>query len=250
MPDPENSNAELNPVPEVDAPDPAIQEEASPQKGTQAKMEIHPIHGPVLTLREFFTHLAVITIGILIALSLEGLVEWRHHKELVHEARGNILAEVRKNQETVRQTIAELKQRENDLNHIVTVARQLETDPKSFKSGSMTVDWSDHELYSTAWKTASVSGAVTYMSYDELQHYTDAYDSQQDFAFLQRDAYNTIAVLFPLVRTTMRQDVKMAPRERFAEMQQDAYHGLLIAQALENLCQELDKDYAAILNQK
>lgn len=213
-------------------------------------MDIHPVHGPVNSLREFFVHLAIITIGILIALSLEGLVEWAHHRQLVREARENILTEIRKNQETIRETIPELKQREDELNHIISVARHLETDPKSFKSGRMTVDWTDHELYATAWKTASTSTAVTYMPYDELQRYTDAYDSQQDFAFLQRDAYNTIAQLFPLVETTMRQDVKKAPRERFVQMQQDAYHGLLIAQALGNLCQELDKDYASILNQK
>jgi hypothetical protein len=250
MPDAEKPDIELTLTPVQDAPSPPVQEQESPREGAEAKMEIHPIHGPVNSFREFFTHLAIITIGILIALSLEGLVEWMHHKELVHEARGNILTEVRRNRETIRQTIPELKQREDELNHIVAVARQLETDPRSFKSGSITVDWTDHELYSTAWKTASTSGAVTYMPYDELQHYTDAYDSQQDFTFLQKDAYNTIAGLFPLVKTTMRQDVTKAPRERFVQMQQDAYHGLLIAQALESLCQELDKQYATILNEK
>jgi hypothetical protein len=52
------------------------------------------------------------------------------------------------------------------------------------------------------------------------------------------------------VQTTLRQDLKKAPGERFIQMQQEACHVLLIAQALENLCQELDKEYAAILNQK
>jgi len=48
----------------------------------------------------------------------------------------------------------------------------------------------------------------------------------------------------------MRQDLKKAPRERFVQMYQEACQVLLIALGLENICQELDKEYAAILNQK
>jgi hypothetical protein len=56
--------------------------------------------------------------------------------------------------------------------------------------------------------------------------------------------------LVSLVQTTMRQDLKKAPRERFVQMYQEACQVLLIALGLENICQELDKEYAAILNQK
>jgi hypothetical protein len=214
-------------------------------------MEIHPPHGPIQTKKEFFVHLSMITIGILIALSLDGLITWLHHRSLVGEARENILTEVRKNKETVDQTLPELKKREEELNHIITLARQIEMDPGSFKNGTMGVDWSSHELYTTAWKTASTSGAVTYMTYDELQRYTDAYDGQQDFVSLQKDAFSMIARLFPLIEATMaHRHVKSVPRERFVQIQQEAYRGLLIAQALENLCQELNKDYATILNEK
>jgi len=103
-------------------------------------MDIHPVHGPVNSVKDFFVHLAIITIGILIALSLEGLLEWAHHKTLVHEARENILTEVRKNKESIDNELAELKKREDELNHIVAVAYQLETAPNSFKSGSMGID--------------------------------------------------------------------------------------------------------------
>lgn len=43
---------------------------------------------------------------------------------------------------------------------------------------------------------------------------------------------------------------KKARRVCLVRMQQDVDRGLLIAQALESLCQELDKEYAAILYQK
>ncbi len=60
-------------------------------------MEIHPPHQPVLTVKEALVHLGIVTIGILIALSLEGLVEWQHHRHLVAEARENIAEEIRDN---------------------------------------------------------------------------------------------------------------------------------------------------------
>jgi hypothetical protein len=41
-------------------------------------MEIHARDKPILTLKEATVHLAIVTVGILIALSLEGLVEWRY----------------------------------------------------------------------------------------------------------------------------------------------------------------------------
>ena len=49
-------------------------------------LEVHPPSEPVHGWRDFFIHLATITIGLLIALSLEGCVEFWHHRSLVHEA--------------------------------------------------------------------------------------------------------------------------------------------------------------------
>ncbi len=214
-------------------------------------MEIHPIHGPVQSWREFFTHLAIITIGILIALSLEGLLEWGHHRELVRQARENILTEVRKNKDTVDHALPELKKRQDELSNIIAISRQLETNPAAFKTGTLTFAWSSEDLYSTAWKTASVSGAVTYMNYDELARYTDAYDGQQDYASLTQEGFRALADLAPEIQTTMAEkDFKKVPRDRFVQMERAAYRELTIAQGLQNLCQDLRNKYEAILKQQ
>ena len=42
-----------------------------------------------------------VVLGILIALALEGVVEWAHHRALVREARANIAIELRHNKETL-----------------------------------------------------------------------------------------------------------------------------------------------------
>ncbi len=54
----------------------------------------------------------------------------------------------------------------------------------------MGYSFDSYELYSTAWKTASVSGAVTHMEYEELKDYTDVYDLQQDFLTVQSQGFS------------------------------------------------------------
>jgi hypothetical protein len=58
-------------------------------------MDVHPPHGPIHTVKEFMVHLLAITIGLLIALGLEGSVEWVHHRHLARDARENIFQEKR-----------------------------------------------------------------------------------------------------------------------------------------------------------
>src|SRR5215813_2480722 len=50
-------------------------------------MEIHAPEKPVLTVKEAAVHLLIVTVGILIALSLEAIVEYVHHRTIVREAR-------------------------------------------------------------------------------------------------------------------------------------------------------------------
>jgi hypothetical protein len=45
--------------------------------------------------------LGIVTAGILIALSLEGLLEWSHHHALVAETRQNLQDEIRNDQKDI-----------------------------------------------------------------------------------------------------------------------------------------------------
>jgi hypothetical protein len=66
-------------------------------------LDVHPPHEPAYTWRDFFVHLATITIGLFIALTLEGCVEWTHHRHLVREARDNLRSEIEENQKELRE---------------------------------------------------------------------------------------------------------------------------------------------------
>jgi hypothetical protein len=48
-------------------------------------LDVHALHEPIHTWRGFFIHFATIVIGLLIAISLEQMVEFFHHREQRHQ---------------------------------------------------------------------------------------------------------------------------------------------------------------------
>ena len=64
-------------------------------------LDVHVPHEKIHGLRDFFLHLFTITIGLLIALSLEGCVEWQHHRHLVREAEAALHDEIENNAKQV-----------------------------------------------------------------------------------------------------------------------------------------------------
>ncbi|HEY2362615.1 MAG TPA: hypothetical protein VGK36_15955 [Candidatus Angelobacter sp.] len=227
-----------------------IAEELKPTPSTTRgkTMEIHHPESPIHSTREFLFHMFTVILGILIALGMEGIVEWAHHRALVREARENIATEIRKNKETVDTDIAEIRKREEELNHVIAAMRQLEKDPGSFKHGSLGFHVVNHDLYSTAWQTATVSGAVTYMKYDELNRYTDVYLTQQAFTGFQEQALNQMIAIGGMMEVTMKdRDLKKVPAEKFQTIAQEAYKDLIIQQTLEGISTELSKTYGDIL---
>ena len=78
-------------------------------------MDIHPPHEPVHTWKEVLIHLGIITLGLFVALMLEGFVEWMHHRQLVSEARANIRQEISANTQQTDKDLTSLKRNEERL---------------------------------------------------------------------------------------------------------------------------------------
>jgi hypothetical protein len=213
-------------------------------------MEIHAPDKPIHSKREFLFHMFTVVLGILIALAMEGGVEWFHHHALVREARENILEEVRKNKETVDESIQEIHKAEADLNHIIDLMHKVKSDRSAIKNQSMHFGVTMHDLYSTAWQTATTSGAVTYMKYDELIQYTDLYLTQQAFTSLQEQALNRMIEGGSLIEVTMKEDdMKKVPVEKFQAIAQEAYKAQLVEKALEDISGALSKGYDDLLKE-
>ena len=101
-------------------------------------MDIHPPEGPVHSFKDFLFHLLTVTIGILIALSLEGLLEWHHHRALVQEARINLASEIRENRQHLEQGLTRAPDAERRLN--VTM-KAIDTYRKSRNYGATDFNW-------------------------------------------------------------------------------------------------------------
>lgn len=65
-------------------------------------LDVHAPHEKIHGYKDFFLHLFTITVGLLIALGLEGCVEWGHHRHLRREAEVNLRQEVRDNEKELR----------------------------------------------------------------------------------------------------------------------------------------------------
>jgi hypothetical protein len=230
---------EERPTAEDDGPQNASSMPSSNDAKTEAEssaqgeaMEIHAPDKPILTRKDFLFHMLTVVLGILIALTLDGIVTWGHYRVLVREARANIATELRNNKETIQKAVPEIQARQKQLQEIISTIDAVEKSRKL--SGKLGYGFASYELYSTAWKTASVSGAVTHMEYEQLKDYTDAYDLQQDFLAVQSQGFTSVGDLAAAMRV-LNQDISKVPQERLEDIQREAIKILTIQKTLENV---------------
>lgn len=141
-------------------------------------LDVHPPHEPVHGWRDFLLHIATITIGLLIALSLEAAVEYVHHRHLVHEARENIHREIERNQQLLAQNSASLRADTLRMQGNIIAIRQLRDHPRS-SHGKLAFDLRWSSFAGSAWRTARDTEALAYMPYDELQDLSTLYAQQE-----------------------------------------------------------------------
>jgi hypothetical protein len=208
-------------------------------------MEIHAPDKPIHSKKEFMFHMLTVVLGILIALALDGIVTWAHHRVLVREARANIATELRNNKETIQKALPEIRDKQKQAQHIIATIEEYEKNPK-FEVKELHYNFESYDLYFTAWKTASVSGAVTHMDYEELKNYTDVYDLQQDFMTLQSQGFSNIGDLVSAMHVLNR-DRNKIPLEKLDDIQRAAERILLIQKTLENVSAGLMQGYEKAL---
>ncbi len=149
---------------------------------------MHPPHEAPHGVRDFALHLFTITIGLLIALSLEGLVEWRHHRHLVHEADTALRSEIGSNAKGMTAAISDVENQQKELKHDVEVLNVLLRTGKMPDQAKMNITFHLRTFDSVAWKTAQSTGALSYMSYPEAQRYSDIYNTQDELHEAEKQA--------------------------------------------------------------
>jgi hypothetical protein len=205
-------------------------------------IDVHPPHEPVHGWRDFFIHLATITIGLLIALSLEGCVEWQHHRHLVHEAEASLRVEIEHNAKSLQANLDGVRNEQKLLSQNVEVLKRIIANPKLSNHDEMSVQFNIRGFDDVSWKTAQTTGAFSYMPYAEAQEYSDIYDTQHaiDEAELQ-SIRDTVVSVAPFLNSKKGDPNPSAAEAVSIKEHMEILQGQL--SLVENLMEGLDREY-------
>ena len=160
-------------------------------------IDIHPTHHGSFTLRDFFTHLGIVVLGILIAIGLEQTVEYLHHRHLAAEARRALLAERITNESSNQLNIFATQRHERDLQHDLAILHALRAH-QPLPPGPFIVRHIRYLYLEDEWHKIHESGTINYLT--EVLHPVDYRYTNQD-AFMahvdrsSEDLYRAASVL-------------------------------------------------------
>jgi hypothetical protein len=213
-------------------------------------MDIQPSQGPIHSFKDFLLHLLTVIIGILIALSLEGLLEWHSHRVFVQEARSKLASEIRENRRRITNGLVSAPDAERRLK---TTVDAIDRYRKNHNERASDLNWSFglFPLNATAWSTAASTGAVGYMNYSEVQDYTRVYVVQEQFLSLQQ---RTLEKWLELQKWSVR----ISPSGGFSnlntgelsEIEDEASAALIHTQTEESIAKSLVNEYSKVLQEK
>jgi len=207
-------------------------------------LDIHPPHA-IHSVKQFALQLLTITVGILIALTLEGTLQWVHHRQLVHEAEANLTIEIRENQAELAKGTQDLHASEQELEEIVALVHALQKN-RNTPVKDIHFDWTLDELHATSWNTAGATGAIAHMDYSKVKRYTRVYDLQQAFMTTQNHAFDSIMGVYGLT-TLLKRDMRSLSDSELSQAEQVVGLALASARAVESMEKALDTEYSAVL---
>jgi len=140
-------------------------------------MDVHPPQGGIHTWRDFWIHLGTITIGLLIAISLEQSVEWMHRVHEQHVLQGELRDEGKENLNAVKGDIDRLRfqrngmvMRRKDVQQMIAGGGKLKLPFRVIPpSGTITLP------SESAWDSAKASGKVALLPDSESDVYAFLY---------------------------------------------------------------------------
>jgi hypothetical protein len=138
-------------------------------------MDIHAPIGRVESFKEIAKHVLIVTIGILIALGLEGVREsWREHVA-INETRDRFKAELTFDREHLKLDQENVRQADALLDQVIADMPRLARSPEELDKRVRALQPSFYFFSTNAWETAMSSGVLVHMRADELDRYVEAY---------------------------------------------------------------------------
>ncbi|MEO6807031.1 MAG: hypothetical protein ABI286_11980 [Edaphobacter sp.] len=154
-------------------------------------MDIHTPEGPTNSFKDFAIHIVIVTIGILIALGLEGAREKMYEHQAIRNARENFQAEFKINRNNLNEELKNDKEIIGQLDSIVAALPKLRSNPSqlSHRIADLT-NPSAYFFSNSSWESEVSTGALSHMSVEEVNRYSEvnflvrAYTSRENQAFL------------------------------------------------------------------
>lgn len=204
-------------------------------------MDVSPPHHPVHHWRDALVHLGIVTAGLFIALMLESVVEWVHHRNIVREARENIRLEIRHNQAAASKDLNYVQASLANVEANIDTLQRLPTLRVAKHFHGSLINRMDYDpMAESAWRTARDTGALGYMPYEEVQHYSDLYTT---IDYVNNRALAVADTEFKaLAPAKMGYDFKDLPEEQRTAMLRgnaDAEIGLI---TLQQMLQQVHRD--------
>jgi hypothetical protein len=152
-------------------------------------------------MRGYLVDLVVITAGVLIALSLEGVRQWMSDRALVREAEATLMLEIAENRRELDRVSAGDSARQAALDQALRFIEELLADG-STQVTELDLGFSLAEVSSASWTTAERMGAIAHMDYDRVRALSRVYEAQDLFVEQQRQSLARLSAALAVMSTS------------------------------------------------
>jgi hypothetical protein len=142
-------------------------------------LDVHPPHRPTHTCKDFFIHIAIIVVGLLIAVGIEQTVEAIHRHEVVAETSKALRAERVQNRLAYAANAAWWRLNIEELKNDMLVLKFLQLHPGTPEEklpGVLLYGKYSEDVALSAWKTAQQNGVTQWMPHNEVESDTLLYE--------------------------------------------------------------------------
>ena len=157
-------------------------------------LDVHPPHGKMQGVGDFFLHLFTITVGLFIALALEGLVERHQKADLRREAESNLRQEIQDNRKAIQQMLPVMDQEKKSLITLLEFA-DARRHNQPFDLSRLSLGFTNSTLDDASWRTANATGALALMDYNTAQRYANVYQLQEQTMRLEQETLDDFLLI-------------------------------------------------------
>jgi hypothetical protein len=161
--------------------------------------------------RGAIVEIVLITVGVLVALSVDSITEWRRDRTLLAEARANIASELHDNRKELEENLKRANDLDGQILHALDMLDILARG-EVLKQQTVEITISLADLQNVSRATADLTGALALMDYSEVKRYASVYSHQDRFLSMQNEAVGHVTRSFAMVYV-FEQDRKATPSE-------------------------------------